>query len=441
MESASQDTLVAIANKDAWTAEDHRELLRQLVSTSDAARKFQSLLGQLESAESQPKGTAALKLGIARYMACRFQEALDVLAQATDNKDRRYFQAMSWKNLRRYDKAVEELEKAKSAGWDANEIDVEMAEALALGGKGEAAQQLLSKLESRVGQSADVAYLKGLLLDLQGLHEKAAGAYEQARVADPYHTPATFRLAYFNDLHGDEDQAIALYKQCVSRPPINANALLNLAVLYEDAGRYDQAMICLRRVLASNPANARARMFLKDIEDSKTMYFDEDRAKRVARRNAVMDIPVTDFELSVRARNCLKKMNIRTLGDLVRTSEAELLAYKNFGETSLKEIKDMLTAKGLRLGQPLDEETPPAKPDAEPDAPSANEGLLATPISQIDLSIRARKAIEALDIDTLGDLASKTEPELLACRNFGQTSLNEIRQRLAEYGLKLREPS
>ena len=38
-------------------------------------------------------------------------------------------------------------------------------------------------------------------------------------------------------------------------------------------------------------------------------------------------------------------------------------------------------------------------------------------------------------------LIRATEAELLACKNFGQTSLNEIRQRLAEYGLKLREPS
>ena len=53
----------------------------------------------------------------------------------------------------------------------------------------------------------------------------------------------------------------------------------------------------------------------------------------------------------MRARNCLKKMEIRTLGDLLKVSENELLSYKNFGETSLVEIKHMLTARGLRLGQ------------------------------------------------------------------------------------------
>ena len=52
------------------------------------------------------------------------------------------------------------------------------------------------------------------------------------------------------------------------------------------------------------------------------MFYDEDQAKPTRQRNAVLDIPVTDFELSVRARNCLKKMNIRTLGDLVRPPRA-----------------------------------------------------------------------------------------------------------------------
>ena len=44
-------------------------------------------------------------------------------------------------------------------------------------------------------------------------------------------------------------------------------------------------------------------------------------------------------------------MNIKSLGDLLRTTEQELLSYKNFGETSLNEIKALLAQKGLRLGQ------------------------------------------------------------------------------------------
>ena len=46
-------------------------------------------------------------------------------------------------------------------------------------------------------------------------------------------------------------------------------------------------------------------------------------------------------------------MNIRTLKDLTKITEADLLSFKNFGETSLNEIKAILSQKGLRLGQAL----------------------------------------------------------------------------------------
>jgi DNA-directed RNA polymerase subunit alpha len=89
---------------------------------------------------------------------------------------------------------------------------------------------------------------------------------------------------------------------------------------------------------------------MKDVESARSMYYDDDD-RRGDRKNVVLEIPITDFELSVRSRNCLKKMNLKTLGDLLRTSEQELLSYKNFGETSLNEIKALLAQKGLRLGQ------------------------------------------------------------------------------------------
>ena len=84
------------------------------------------------------------------------------------------------------------------------------------------------------------------------------------------------------------------------------------------------------------------------------MYYDEEAEQGYTVLKQLLEIPVTDFELSVRSRNCLRKMNIRTLGDLTRTTEAALLASKNFGETSLSEIKEMMTSKGLRLGMALE---------------------------------------------------------------------------------------
>jgi DNA-directed RNA polymerase subunit alpha len=63
---------------------------------------------------------------------------------------------------------------------------------------------------------------------------------------------------------------------------------------------------------------------------------------------------VDELELSVRSYNCLKNADIKTIGDLVTRSEAEMLKTKNFGRKSLNEIKDILTEMGLSLGMDID---------------------------------------------------------------------------------------
>jgi DNA-directed RNA polymerase subunit alpha len=187
---------------------------------------------------------------------------------------------------------------------------------------------------------------------------------------------------------------------------------------------------------------------MKDVESARSQFYDEDAEKRGDRRDAVLNIPISDFELSVRSRNCLKKMNIKSLGDLLRTTEQELLSYKNFGETSLNEIKALLASKGLRLGQ--NAEGASAAAGAAPGAasvmrrPPINPGnvpaeVLNKSVADLELSVRSRKALQRLNINSLGELASRTEDELLGCKNFGQTSLNEIKQQLVSFGLGLRK--
>ena len=62
-----------------------------------------------------------------------------------------------------------------------------------------------------------------------------------------------------------------------------------------------------------------------------------------------LEMPVESLELSVRSANCLRNAEIRTVKDLVRRSERELLTSKNFGRKSLSEIKEVLAKMGLRL--------------------------------------------------------------------------------------------
>lgn len=276
-------------------------------------------------------------------------------------------------------------------------------------------------------------------LDRAGDRPAAVESLRRAVAADPTNPDALFKLAYMLDLSGEEDEALATYERAVDNPPAPINALLNLAVMYEDRGDYARAERCLRQVLDTNPNHPRARLFIKDVTASRDMVIEEDNERDIMKRKALLDTPVTDFELSVRARTCLKKMNIRTLGDLLRITEAELMSYKNFGESSLEEIKRMLSQKGLKLGQGLEDAHRAARRQImEKLKGSGKEAMLGKTVSELQLSVRARKALQLLNIQTLGDLCSHTEAELMGVKNFGATSLVEVKEKLSELGLSLR---
>lgn len=272
-----------------------------------------------------------------------------------------------------------------------------------------------------------------------GDRDGAIAQLRKALASDSENTAALFRLAFLLDLSGEEDEAIVMYERCVSRRPAPINALINLAVLYEDREDYTQAEKCLRQVLDTDPNHNRARLFMKDVLASREMFYDDEQDRDYLKRNVLLDTPVTDFELTVRARNCLKKMNIRTLGDLLRVSETELLAYKNFGEASLVEIREMLVAKGLRLGQRAEDAHRHIRREIFDKARKTGaEKHLDKPIGDLNLSVRARKALQSLGVRTIGELAARTEAELMGVKNFGQTSLEEVNERLADIGLSLR---
>jgi DNA-directed RNA polymerase subunit alpha len=296
-----------------------------------------------------------------------------------------------------------------------------------------------AKEVQRNAAEADTHFQAAKAAEAEGDRETAIVHLRKAAAADPTNNPIMFRLGFLLDLAGEEEEAIAIYERCVDTPPAPINGLINLAVLYEDRGDIGRAERCLRQVLDTHPNHPRALLFMKDVLASREMVIDEDNDRERMKRNAMMDTPVTDFELSVRARTCLKKMNIRTLGDLLRTTESELLGYKNFGESSLIEIKQMLAQKGMRLGQGVEDAHRAArKRIIEQLKGSGKEAAVARPVSDLNLSVRARKALQLLNIQTVADLVSHTEAELMGVKNFGATSLMEVKEKLTEMGLDLR---
>ena len=66
-----------------------------------------------------------------------------------------------------------------------------------------------------------------------------------------------------------------------------------------------------------------------------------------------LGLPISELNLSVRASNCLESENIMTVRDLVTRSEDALLEVRNFGETTLTEVRNKLRDLGLHLGMRL----------------------------------------------------------------------------------------
>ncbi|MEO6711391.1 MAG: DNA-directed RNA polymerase subunit alpha C-terminal domain-containing protein, partial [Planctomycetota bacterium] len=316
----------------------------------------------------------------------------------------------------------------------------------------------LAEAPASFAESCEGNYLAGRVAEFERRYGTALDHYEAAYQADPTHRGLLFRAAHLFERCGEDQTALRFYQSLAQLLPIDRNVLFNLGMLYEDMGRDRQAASCYEVLVRNDPTDRRARLYFEDARSALSMYYDEDLERKEDRLNAILRTPISDFELSVRARNCLNKMNIITLGDLdlsirarrtveslgcltvgdtVQHSEEELLGMPNFGETSLNEIKEILSSKNLRLGMAHEEAVASIEAAARPRVSGENSELMNRPISDLDLSIRARRTVELLGCLTLGDVVQHSEEELLGMPNFGVTSLTELKRKLAELGLKL----
>jgi len=393
---------------------------------------------QLETNMSRTSPKAQLAVGIGLYIIGRPDEAIKKLQKAADCKEKFIYLAFALRRMDQFDEAIENLQKSLDYGADTLNITLEKVATYRHASDFEAATKELKSCANFENVSAEYHYQLARLQEAQGLYEQAMDNYKLAFELSPDHQRALFHLAYRCDLSGDEEAAIDYYKQITSNSPVYVNALLNLTVLYEDAGKFDKASQYTDTVLESYPNHQRAILFKKDIESSKTMFYDEEKERKKTHKSQILETPISDFELSVRSRNCLKKMKINTIGDLLNITESELLSYKNFGETSLREIKRVLESKGLFLGMALEESRHVGTEEATIQDSTVDQGLLNKPVDDLQLSVRSRKALQKLNLHVIGELTHKTEAELLGCKNFGVTSLNEIKKALSNLGLSLR---
>jgi DNA-directed RNA polymerase subunit alpha len=283
-----------------------------------------------------------------------------------------------------------------------------------------------------VPYAADRDFLAGVLLEAKGNIEAAIKAYESALEGNPEHVEAAFKIGVLLDRIGDDDLAAEHYLVCCDAIPPFLPGVTNLGILYEERGEANAAVDCFRQVLAYNIRDAKALSLLRDAKASRAMYYDEREERERERMEKIMRTSVNDFELSVRSRNCLAKMSIFTLGDLLRITEAEMLSYKNFGETSLKEVKEMLAARNLRLGMYREVE--------ERSLSKADQKVLGESIERLELSIKVSQMLENLGVSRIGDLVQYTDLDLYKAPGSGQSIVQELSTGLGAYGVGLRKP-
>ncbi len=437
--TATLDIRDLITGNGPFGPAEVRALLDALAADTAAHRDLRDAVRELESqAERSP--AASVRLGVCQQILGRSADAAETLRAADGGALALFHHGLAAAAQGLHDKASELFAAAKKAGYDAATCVASAARSLRHADKHDEARSHLDSLaDAEAAASADVlAERAALVASAGGPDHEVSALLEQALAIDPNNAHALFHMGLLHDRHGNDDEAIGCYERSVNRYPATVGSLINLGILYEDRDEFAKAQRCYKRILEAFPDHPRARLFLKDSSASSDLQHDEQALRNRDRLEHILTLPVTDFELSVRSRNCLQKMGIHTLGDLARTTEEEILASKNFGETSVGVFMVMVWSLGRSLGHwaaPAAAEEPEPAPLEPAEDQQEMHGL---PITELNLSVRARKCTTKLGLATIGDLVRRTAEDLLECKNFGVTSLNEVREKLAERGLKLR---
>ncbi len=370
------------------------------------------------------KSEKKLREGILAYALGYFADAEELLTDESSALASAVL-GLVYEEIEEFEDALEAYQKAAAEIPAAN---IQVARVLIELERTDEANDIIDQLP----ESADAEYLAGCIAEVEGRVEAAINAFESAVELDANHVEAAFKLGVLLDRIGDDDMAIESLLVCADVYPHYLPGVINLGILYEERGEANAAIDCFRQVLAYNPENRRASLLLRDAKASRSMFYDEREEKDRDHMTKILRTPVNEFELSVRSRNCLAKMNIFTLGDLISITEQEMLNYKNFGETSLKEVREMLTARNLRLGQLREHESRGMN--------RADQKVLADSVDKLELSEKAMSVLETLGVSRIGDIQQYSDIELYRVLQSGQSVVQELTTALAAIGVGINKP-
>ena len=430
------DLSALIASEDV-APEQFAEARRQIHCSIERRSALEKLLEDFPAVAKKlsSENKADTRKAAILWALGRVEEAIPLFEQARSSRERAYLLGLSYLDVGKTEQAIAQLKEALEADSSDVSAAAGLAEAYVRANDYDSAEKILDRFLKKNSDHADLLYVQGLSLDFQGYHGEAVEKYEKALDKEPGHPRALFRLAYLYDLGGEDDRALELYEQLRRQRPIHVNTMINLGIFYEDRNEFEKAADCFRAVLEYFPTHPRARLYLRDAEASLSMFYDEEAARREARMAQVLGLPLADVTFSQRVRNALQKLGLATLGDLVHRTEEELLEIPNFGKTSLREVKEFLTSKGLNLASGGEIA---AAPGGEPVEGEAQDEVKNRALADFEWSGRIRKVFEKLGVVTVGDLLNYSESDLLKSKNLGSTSIKEIRQKLGTLGAAMR---
>ncbi len=308
----------------------------------------------------------------------------------------------------------------------------------------EEAKELVENEKEAFESNPNIPYLEGFIQELEGRPGDALAKYQDALRMDENHIPTLFRKAVLIDRQADrlmnseqepEEYARSIYEKIMDLTPSYEGPIMNLGILYEDQEEYESAQECYQMVLNEQPDDEIAEMYHGDAKASMNLSFQEEQMRERLDVGRVLNKSLSEFDFPQRIMDAFDQLKVETLGDLIQCSEEQLLACNNFGQYSLDRVKNFLDEHDLSLSQ-KNRSKVTLKPGPPPEEV---DDILRKQIEEFDWSARSKRAMKRLSIFTVKDLVEHTEEELLDCRNFGETSLQEVKDTLSELGLSLKD--
>ena len=382
-----------------------KQIVSAIAEDFSQYRTLRDSVAELEAREERSPA-AGVRLGVCQYLLGRYGLAVDALKTGDGGALAHFYLAKCYFAQQHYDEAIASYEAAHGAGYNADDCILGKAEAQRMAGNADAALATLDQPVGAVEQTAEYLYQRGATVAaLGGNPPRSRGPVRAGRRGRSESRRRPVRPGHAKTIAAATTRWPSISTS--ARPqqfPTYVGTLLNLGVLYEDRQQYDRAQQCYQRILESvsqpcpGPAVSEGRAGLgrhvlrrRRAAQARPCQPGAERAgHRLRAVGPQPQLPAKDGH-----------PHAGRPGPLHRAGAA---GQQEFGETSLVEIREMLASKGLSLGQ-FATTKPEPEPAFEPEFMSPDEqAMLDRPIADLNLSVRARKCMIRLGLNTIGEL-------------------------------------